>query len=417
MSLARKVRMGQYGKLIGTRTEESLQMGDNLAILSNTPLFSDFVPIVRPWLPDYGELAADIERMFASGCLTKGPNLEAFEKQAAAILGVRHAVGVSSCTVGLFLTYLGLGLTGDVVLPSFTFMATASSLVLAGLQPVFADVNREDTNLDPTAAEAAITPHTSAIVAVHNFGNPAHITALEGLARKRGLKLIFDAAHGFGSLYRGAPLGGQGDAQVFSLSPTKLVTGGEGGLVTTNDGELAGRIRIAREYGHSTGYDSAFAGMNARMAEFNALLASRSLIMLERAVHNRNSLAYRYRGELGDIPGIGFQSIHPRDRSSYKDFSITVDPDDFGISRDELIRVLAAENVDTRAYYSPPVHLQTAYQKFYRGADLPNTRLLSERSLSLPLWSHMEPEIPANICLAIKRAHEHAADIRRLLRS
>jgi dTDP-4-amino-4,6-dideoxygalactose transaminase len=389
-------------------------MNDKPAILSKAPLFSDFVPIVRPWLPEYADLAAEVEQMLASGSLTKGRHLEAFERASAKHLGVDHAVGVSSCTVGLFLTYMGLGLTGEVVVPSFTFMATVSALVIAGLRPVFADVNRNTLNLEPRAVEAAITSRTSAIVAVHNFGNPADIEALETLARNRGLKLIFDAAHGFGSLYRGSPLGGCGDAQVFSLSPTKLVIGGEGGVVATNDAELAERIRTGREYGHSTGYDSAFAGINGRMAEFNALLALRSLDMLDRAVSHRNSLASLYREQLENVPGVGFQSISPDDRCSYKDFSITIDPDAFGITRDILVRALSAENIDTRAYYSPPVHEQTAYKRFFNGEELPNTDFLSERCISLPMWSHLQREIVVRICQAIKRIHEHAEEIRSL---
>jgi dTDP-4-amino-4,6-dideoxygalactose transaminase len=384
------------------------------AILSNIPLFDEFVPIVRPWLPEFDELSTDVARMLESGSLTKGRHLEAFENAAVEHLDVAHAVGVSSCTVGLFLTYMGLGLTGEVVVPSFTFMATVSALTLAGLRPVFADVNRNTMNLDPAAAEAAITSHTSAIVAVHNFGNPAEVAALEMLARNRGLKLIFDAAHGFGSLYRGSPVGRHGDAQVFSLSPTKLVIGGEGGLVATNNAELAERLRVGREYGHSTGYDSAFAGINGRMAEFNALLALRSLNMLDRAVSHRNSLAALYREELERIPGVGFQSIRPDDRSSYKDFCITVDEEAFGITRDELFRALTAENIDSRMYYSPPVHEQTAYKQFFNGKALPNTDLLSQRCISLPMWSHLQPAVVKKICEAVKRIHEHADEIRNL---
>jgi dTDP-4-amino-4,6-dideoxygalactose transaminase len=384
------------------------------AILSKIPLFEEIVPIVRPWLPEFGSLSADIEQMLACGSLTKGRHLASFEKAAAKHLGVEHAIGVSSCTVGLFLTYLGAGLTGEVVVPSFTFMATVSALVLAGLCPVFADVDGNTMNLDPEAAEAAITPRTSAIVAVHNFGNPANIAALETLALNSNIKLIFDAAHGFGSFYRGVPVGNHGDVEVFSLSPTKLVVAGEGGVVATNSAELAERIRVAREYGHSAGYDSAFAGINGRMAEFNALLALHSLNMLDRAVSHRNSLASLYREGLRHISGVGFQSVHPEDRSSYKDFCITIDPEAFGITRDQLAQALMAENVDIRTYYSPAVHEQTAYKQFFNGAELPNTDLLSARCLSLPMWSHLQPEIVKKICEAIRRIHEYAEEIRRL---
>ena len=268
------------------------------------------------------------------------------------------------------------------------------------------------TNLDPSDTQAVITPRTSAIVAVHNFGNPAEVIALEALAHERNLKLVFDAAHASGSLYRQMPLGSQGDAQVFSLSPTKLVIGGEGGLVATNNGDLAERIRVGREYGHSSGYDCVFAGLNGRMPEINALTALRSLQMLEDAVSHRNRLAALYRLELSNLPGLDFQRIHPEDRCSYKDFSITIDAKSFGLARDQLAFSLKAENINTRAYYSPPVHLQTAYRKYDDGRPLRHTLKLSESSLSLPIWSHMNPTIVSGICSAIKRIHFHAGKVR-----
>jgi dTDP-4-amino-4,6-dideoxygalactose transaminase len=304
------------------------------------------------------------------------------------------------------LAYRCLGLTGDVVVPSFTFMATVSALVWAGARPVFADVDLETHNLDPAAAEAAITPNTSAIVAAHIFGNPADIEGLQEVAHRHGVKLVFDAAHGFGALYHGAPVGPQGDVQVYSLSPTKLLIAGEGGIVATNDGDLADQVRWGREYGNSGGYDSAFAGMNARMPEINAVMGLHSLRRLEEAARRRNALVSLYRKELGRLPGIGFQLIRAGDRCSYKDFSITVDPDAFGLTRDELAAALAERNVDTRAYYDPPVHQQTAYRQHWDGRPLPNTDRLAERSLSLPLWSRMDDELVRGICRAVSAIHQ-----------
>jgi dTDP-4-amino-4,6-dideoxygalactose transaminase len=285
-------------------------------------------------------------------------------------------------------------------------------MIWAGLRPVFADVDRNTLTLDPTAAEAAITSNTSALVAIHNFGNPAAIEALQTIAQRHHLKLIFDAAHGFGTLYRGGPVGPQGHAQVYSLSPTKLLIAGEGGIVATNDDDLAEKIRIGREYGNSGNYDSAFAGFNARMPEFNALLCLRSLDMLEPAARRRNQVAALYHERLGTLPGLGFQQVHPGDRCSYKDFSITVDADAFGLSRDQLAVALAAENIDTRKYYDPPVHRQTAYRQFAPPAEqLPNTNWLAVHSLSLPIWSHMEDRVVLSICQAIERIHTFAEQL------
>jgi dTDP-4-amino-4,6-dideoxygalactose transaminase len=296
-------------------------------------------------------------------------------------------------------------------------MATVSSLIWSNLRPIFADVNPHTTNLDPAAAEAAITPATSAIVAVHNFGNPAEIDALKAIAQKHNLKLIFDAAHGFGALYKGQPVGNQSDAHVFSLSPTKLLITGEGGIVSTNDDRLAEQIRMGREYGNDGNYDSAFAGLNARMPEFNALMGLYSLKYLENAAESRNETANYYQEMLGRMPGIAFQRVLPGNRNSYKDFSITVDSDSFGITRDQLATALAAENIDTRKYYEPPAHRQIAYKEFYNGSQLPNTDLLSERSLSFPMWSQMEQAVSAGICEAVQRIYENRLAIRTYFES
>lgn len=390
-------------------------MGELPAILGGEPAFPSKVNIVRPVLPDFSEMSEGVQRIVSSGMVTKGEYLKAFEKAVGEHLNVRHAIAVSSCTSGLMLTYRGLGLTGDVVVPSFTFMATVSALVWSGLRPIYADVNPGTTNLDPAAAEAAITPQTSAIVAVHNFGNPAEVDALKAVADRHGLKLIFDAAHGFGALYQGQPVGAQGDAHVFSLSPTKLLISGEGGLVATNNDELAAKLIMGREYGNSGNYDSAFAGLNARMPEFNALMGLHSLKNLEDAARSRNQTTDLYQELLGILPGVAFQEVRSGNRSSYKDLSITFDPRAFGLTRDELAVALAVENIDTRKYYEPPVHRQTAYAGFYDGRALPHTDWLSATSLSFPMWSNMEPQVVMRIAEAIQRIYQNRVAVRQCI--
>ena len=386
------------------------------ALAGGSPIFKDVVRVARPALPDFDELAPEMRDVLASGLLSKGRYLRAFEEALAGHLGVRHAVAVSSGTTGLMLTYQALGLKGEVVVPSFTFMATVSALVWVGARPVFADANAATANLDPEAAEAVITDKTSALVAVHNHGNPADVEGLRALTERRGLRLIFDAAHALGSLHEGAPVGPQGDANVFSLSFTKLLVAGEGGVVATNDDALAERIRFGREYGNTGNYDSAFAGLNGRMGEMAALLALRGLPGLEAAARHRNRLAELYRAELGDLPGISFQRVRARDRSSYKDLSIKVEPGAFGLTRDELAAALEAENVETRKYYDPPAHRHTAYRHFAPPDEaLPNTMLLAARSLSLPIYSDMEPAVVSKICAAVRTAHESAGEIRAAL--
>ncbi|MFZ0750991.1 MAG: aminotransferase class I/II-fold pyridoxal phosphate-dependent enzyme, partial [Pyrinomonadaceae bacterium] len=285
-------------------------MNDAPALLGNKSIFPNRIPIARPTLPSAADVTSEFTDILESGILSKGSRRDAFEDAVADHLGVEHAVAVSSCTSGLMLTYQALGLAGaDVVVPSFTFMATVSALRWVGARPVFADVNPRTTNLDLAAAEASITSQTKAIVAVHNFGNPARIDGLWKLARKFNLRLIFDAAHAFGSLFQGRPVGPQGDAQVFSLSPTKLVVAGEGGIVATDNSDIADHVRVGREFGNCGDYDSNFNGLNARFAEINAWLGLHSLRGLESAAERRNQLAAIYRDRLGRLPGINFQEV------------------------------------------------------------------------------------------------------------
>jgi len=389
-------------------------MNNTPAILGNSPIFDSKVYIVKPRLPELGDMSEELKEMFASGMITKGKLLAKFENDIAEHLGVKHAVAVSSCTIGMMLVHKALGLTGEVVMPSFTFMATAGAAVWAGLKPVFADADRETTTLDPASAESVITPNTSAIVAVHNFGNPADMDELQSIADKHGLKLIYDAAHGFGATYKGVAVGGQGDAQVYSLSPTKLLTTGEGGIVATNNDDLAAKIKMGREYGNDGNYDSAFAGLNGRMPEFSALMGIYGLKLLEEAAQHRNKIVDLFHEELGKLPGISFQKVREGNRNSYREFSIMVHEEEFGLTRDELAMALTEENIDTRKYYDPPVHRQTAYRQFAPSEEsLPNTNWLSAHSLALPIWSHMSTEIAANICVAIQRYYEFSGEIKK----
>jgi dTDP-4-amino-4,6-dideoxygalactose transaminase len=294
--------------------------------------------------------------------------------------------------------------------PSFTFMATVSAAVWAGHCPVFADVDMLTMNLAPGVLEAAVTPRTRAVVAVHNFGSPADITRLEDFAVHHRLKLLFDAAHGFGASYEGLAVGGRGMAQVFSTSPTKLVVSGEGGIVATDDGDLADFVRAGREYGMAHGYDSLFPGISARMPELSAIVGRKSLRALAAAVVRRNEVAAQYRARMGQLPGIGFQAVLPGSRSAFKDFAITVEPTAAGLSRDVLASALAAEGIDTRPYYSPPVHRQTAYQSEWR-TRLPSTEWLADNILCLPIWSEMPDDVVATIAHALTRIWEHGAQL------
>jgi dTDP-4-amino-4,6-dideoxygalactose transaminase len=308
-----------------------------------------------------------------------------------------------------------LELEGEVILPSFTFFATGHAVLWNGLQPVFADCEPASWNLDPARVAELIGPRTAAIVAVHMYGNPANTDALEALARQRGLKLIFDAAHALGSRREGRPVGSFGDAEVFSLSPTKLLVAGEGGIVATHDSDLACRLRAARNYGDTGNYDPLVLGLNARLTELNALLALHGLAHLEEQLRRRNAIATRFTSGLRALPGIGFQKVRPQDESTYKDFSILIDSDQFGVTRDALGLALVAENVEVKKYFYPPLHQQKLYRTFHTNG-LAATERISQSVLSLPIYAGLADETMDRLIEAIARIHAHRFEVAAALR-
>lgn len=371
------------------------------AVLGGRAVFSSPLPITTPTISASQSMLRAIGRVVNSRQLTNGNEVRKFEKAIERYLGVRHAIALGSCTSGLMLILRVLGLRGEVILPSFTFHATAHAIIWNGLKPVFVDCDPETYNINPREAEKAITPKTAAIMAVNIFGNSADIEALGKIARKHGLKLIFDSAHAFGTKYQGKNAGGFGTAESFSLSPTKLLTAGEGGIVTTNDDELAAKIKMGRNYGDPGSYDPEFSGLSSRMGELNAILGMFSLNTLEKNVKRRNRAANLYRKHLSNIPGLSFQKINEGDRSSYKDLSILVDRSVFGLSRDQIYTALLAENIIVKKYFYPPVHRIRAFRNCQNRHKLPVTEKISDNSLSLPLFSHIDDESIETVCQAI----------------
>lgn len=373
------------------------------AIHGGHPLFADRLPLVRPSVPDTEALQGDLARILESGVLTDGRYVREFEDRCADHLGVNHCVAVASCTAGLMLLLRAADLSGDVVVPSFTFAATAHAVRWNGLRPVFADIDGSTLTLAPHAVAETVRVRTSAILATHTYGTPCEVEALQTVAGANGLRLFFDAAHAFGSRRAGVAVGGFGDAEVFSLSPTKVLTAGEGGLIATNDDVIAQRCRIGRDYGNPGDYDCRFVGLNARMSEIHAAFALRSLETLEDRIARRNEIARLYRSSLGTTPGVRFAEVSPRDRSTYKDFAILVDPEIFGSEATWLATALAAEGIETRRYFSPPVHAMRAYRGLPLGQPLPYTEVAAERVLCLPIWSDMTNDQVERVAQAIER--------------
>jgi dTDP-4-amino-4,6-dideoxygalactose transaminase len=369
------------------------------------PAFPERFPFMRPTLPDLAEVIREYQATYQNGLLTNAGLVARLEAAVAERLGVKHCVAVSSCTSGLMLVLRALGLSGEVILPSFTFFATGHAILWNGLTPVFANSELDTWNVSPADVERRITAKTSAIVGVHLYGNPCNIPALEEIARRYGLKLIFDAAHAFGSTYRGKPIGSFGDAEVFSLSPTKLLVAGEGGLVTTNDAKLAEAVRAMRNYGDVGAYNPEWLGVNARMTEFNAALALRGLPLIDAKVRRRNSIAQTYTEMLSSLPGARFQKIHSHDASTYKDYSIHITPEILGIARDVLAGALLKDNIETKKYFYPPLHQQSLYSRFHDPArnDLTQTEYLADGILSLPIYESLPDETVITVAETLKR--------------
>jgi dTDP-4-amino-4,6-dideoxygalactose transaminase len=228
-------------------------------------------------------------------------------------------------------------------------------------------------------------------MAVHTFGNPAPIEELESIAREHKLALLIDAAHGFGARIGTRGMGSAGCAEVFSLSPTKLLVAGEGGLVATGDAALAQKLRTARNYGDDGAYDCEVLGLNARMTEIQARLALMGLEDLRARVARRNHLAALYERRLSGQSGVSFQRIRADATASRKDFGILIDESEFGISRDQLYQALQRENVQTRKYFHPPLHRQKLYRGFRHG-KMTHTDAVSSRILNFPIYSSLSDE-------------------------
>jgi dTDP-4-amino-4,6-dideoxygalactose transaminase len=393
---------------------ERLGENDLPAIHGGRPLFSQRFRFIRPTLPPLDAVLGHYRAAYENGLITNADNVGKFEAAVAERLEVKHCVAVSSCTSGLMMSLRGLGVTGEVIIPSFTFFATGHSARWNGLTPVFADCDPHTWNVDVADVERKITERTKALLIVHLYGNPANIEALTKLADRHNLKLIFDGAHAFGSKYRGRPIGGFGHAEVFSLSPTKLLVAGEGGLVTTNDASLAKAIRLMRNYGDGGAYDPEWIGMNARMSEFNAALGLAGLLEVDDRVRRRNQIARMYDEQLASLPGLRFQKVDPRDVNTFKDYSIHVTPEQFGMTRDELAEGLLAENIETKKYFYPPMHMQSLYQKFHKvdGRHLKTTEEVTSGILSLPIYESLQDSTIETVSLAIRRL-AHAAATRK----
>lgn len=367
------------------------------------------IPMVRASLPLAPQVWAGFQDILRSGQFSNGRHVRRLEDSICEFLDAPHCVTVSSATVGLTLLLRALELSGEVILPSFTFFATGHALLWNNLVPVFCDSESHSFNLDPERVEEMITPRTSAILAVHVYGNPANAERLEEIARRHRLRLVFDSAHAFGSRRAGVRVGCFGDAEVFSLSTNHGFTAGEGGLVTTRQPSLAATLRKARSYGDPGTSDCDLPGLNTRLTEFHAVLAQESLRTVDREIFSRNEVAALLIGGLDGLPGIRFQQARPNDWSARREFCVLVDETACPLDRAQLASALREQNVETRFSFSPPLHRQKLYQRFVRSTDhLSVAEELSSRVLSLPIHADLSEEEIERLTETVQRTIESA---------
>jgi len=382
------------------------------AILGGTPAFPAGLPLTRVQIPQQDALRQRLDAIIASGNLTNGATVRELEAAAAELLGVPHVVAVASCTTGLMLVLQAVGATGPVTLPSFTFSATAHAVAWVGGRPVFAEIDRDSITLDPAdAADQVAASGSAALMATHVYGTPCDVERLQEVAERAGVPLVYDAAHGLGSRRNGRPIGSFGTAEVFSLSPTKVVTGGEGGLIATHDEGLAQACRLGRDYGNPGDYDCLFPGLNARMSELHAAVALASLSAVEARVAKRGEMVRAFHAATSGLPGLRFPVVAAGDVSTYKDLTLIVEPAEFGLDTVQLATALRAEGIDSRRYFFPPVHRQKAYADLPRDRELPITDEVADRVLTLPLWSHMTEGVVRQIADAVIRVQARSRKV------
>jgi dTDP-4-amino-4,6-dideoxygalactose transaminase len=300
--------------------------------------------------------------------------------------GTRHAVAMCNATVALEIAIRAAGLKGEVIVPSFTFVATAHALQWQEITPVFADIDPVTHTLDPAQVERMITPRTTGIIGVHLWGRGCDVEGLQAVADRHGLKLIFDAAHAFACSHGGRMIGAFGDAEVYSFHATKFLNSFEGGAVVTNDDELAAKMRLMKNFGFS-GYDQvSYIGTNGKMTEVAAAMGLTSLESLDEFVAiNRGNYA-RYRTGLSDLPGVRFLDYPQEERGNYQYVIAEIDGDVTGVTRDQVLEILHAENVLARRYFYPGCHRMEPYQSYFphAGILLPHTERLSGMVLAFP---------------------------------
>ncbi|MDQ0613319.1 perosamine synthetase [Microbacterium sp. W4I4] len=356
---------------------------------------SEFIPPAKPIIGD--EERAAVDRVMRSGMVAQGPEVAAFEEEFAEhFVPGRPAVAVNSGTAGLHLGLLavGVGAGDEVIVPSFTFAATGNSVALTGATPVFVDIEPETFSLDPAAVAAAITPRTKGILPVHLYGHPARMRELSALAAERGVALYEDAAQAHGASLDGRPVGSFGEFAMFSLYPTKNMTSGEGGMVTTATAEIARRVKLLRNQGMERQYENEVIGFNARMTDIHAAIGRVQLTKVDAWTKTRQANAAFLDANLRGVvvPPVAEGAVHV-----YHQYTVRITED-----RDGFVRALKDEHqVGAGVYYPIPNHRLPSLAPFAPGLELPETERAAGEVVSLPVHPSLSQDDLERIVTAV----------------
>jgi len=391
---------------------------EDLAIFGGKPAFEEKLYVGRPNIGNRQHFLDRVNDMLDRRWLSNdGPYREEFEHRVAELLGIKHCIAMCNGTIAMEIAIRALGLRGEVITPSFTFIATAHALQWQEITPIFCDIEPRTHNIDPQQVGRFITPRTSGIIGVHVWGRPCNIEGLEDIARQYDLKLLFDAAHAFGCSYKGHMIGNFGDAEVLSFHATKFLNTFEGGAVVTNDDELAARIRLMKNFGFA-GYDKViYIGTNGKMTEVAAAMGLTGLESLDQFILTNRHNYQEYKEELSGLPGIHMVTYDEREKNNYQHIVLEIDEVKTHVSRDQWVEILHSENILARRYFYPGCHRMEPYRSYFPNAGLmlPVTEKLSERVLVLPTGTAVGHEDIIKICQLMGFVLTKGPEVRRRL--
>ena len=391
---------------------------EDLAVFGGKPAFKDKLHVGRPNIGDKGRFLDRVNVILDRKWLTNnGPYVQEFEQALTQLLGVRHCITACNGTIALELTIRALELKGEVILPSFTYIATAHALQWHGITPVFCDIDPSTHGIDSRRVEELITPHTTGIIAVHLWGRPCAVETLSDIANRHDLELIFDAAHAFACSNRDRMIGNFGHAEVFSFHATKFFNTFEGGAITTNDEELAEKVRLIRNFGFAGNDKVVCLGTNGKMSEISAAMGLTQLESLNDFVEHNHRNYRQYLDELRDLPGVHVFPHDGREKQNHQYVVLEIDDQASPLSRDQLMRILWAENILVRRYFYPGCHKMKPYCDLFPevGERLPETGKLAGRVLVLPTGTSVGPREIAGVCQIVRFALAHGQELRKQL--